>query len=406
MAGGGDGEEPPQVPDHWNAILVGTIGMVLVIQTAFRGLENSVKRKKHSREIMNSMFKELAILGLVAFILFAIDGSGLFDIDANSSHFFEIIHMGLFLVSVLYAVFIGAVVLLSKQVGRQWQIYEDLEFRRYRDLKRQYLLLSEKLGADVNDVPALSKHVLMAIRHPRLWNRWRELAQHVSFHELRTHFIVSNHIPENFHFVTYLKKCKQHVTLDLVEIGEGAWATLAVAISIDLYIKSLSNANNDINILTLCVVMSLWVIFSSLLVYYKVANIFNALVHSEFIKLDGQRSQASFLSNQRSFFWFGRPHLITKFLQFTQFLLSINFTILIQFGYEIDSGTDLAVILIVALLAGSIYILVLPRVIPAFTMVTHVSYASFLRVGLKLTAPFLPGRWVTWWTDGGLARLC
>ncbi|CAM9943079.1 unnamed protein product [Phaeothamnion confervicola] len=83
------------------------------------------------------------------------------------------------------------------------------------------------------------RQLWLLLRHPRLWRRWHALSQHVTFHELRVSFLADNDLPANFSFATYLKKCKQHVELQLVEISEAAWLAIAWLVAADLYIKGL-----------------------------------------------------------------------------------------------------------------------------------------------------------------------
>ena len=52
-----------------------------------------------------------------------------------------------------------------------------------------------------------------------------------------SHFIMDNGLPANFHVAAYLKKCKQKVALQLITIHDSAWAIIALAISMDLYVK-------------------------------------------------------------------------------------------------------------------------------------------------------------------------
>lgn len=40
----------------------------------------------------------------------------------------------------------------------------------------------------------------------------------------------------------YLKKCKQHVFLELVELSENVWVTLGFVLIVDLYVRGVDSA--------------------------------------------------------------------------------------------------------------------------------------------------------------------
>ncbi len=48
----------------------------------------------------------------------------------GDKHFFEQIHMALFLAALLHTFFVGVVALYSRQTDRRWDIFEDDEMRR------------------------------------------------------------------------------------------------------------------------------------------------------------------------------------------------------------------------------------------------------------------------------------
>lgn len=60
--------------------------------------------------------------------------------------------------------------------------------------------------------------------------------QLVRYHDLRQFFVIANHLPRNFNFANYLKKCKLHVTRELVEIDVQLWIVIVFVFAFDLFI--------------------------------------------------------------------------------------------------------------------------------------------------------------------------
>ncbi|CAM9758661.1 unnamed protein product, partial [Chrysoparadoxa australica] len=213
--------------EDWNSLVIITTAALLVFQMGFRKLDRMVKNKRYAREIVETLYRELSVLGLVAFVLFAFEAADLNTGSETAQHLFEWIHITLSVTAMLYAIFIGLIVLLSRQISRHWDVYEDLEVNRYRDLCVQLESAAEQLGMPVGQPLSLSHQIWVFLCHPLGWRRYRHLNKVVKYHELKTSFIASNHLPRNFRFATYLKKCMQHVSLELVEITEEAWVALA-----------------------------------------------------------------------------------------------------------------------------------------------------------------------------------
>jgi hypothetical protein len=59
------------------------------------------------------------ILGLISFGLFVVQSNKSIALDDKSKHTLEVVHIVLFVVSLLYSVFIGVIVLLSQQISRR-----------------------------------------------------------------------------------------------------------------------------------------------------------------------------------------------------------------------------------------------------------------------------------------------
>lgn len=74
-------------------ILIGTLGLVLLLQFLTHVLQHATRNHRHMSDILNMMFRELMILGVVAFTLFLVTEYGA-SISAEDKHLFEKIHNG------------------------------------------------------------------------------------------------------------------------------------------------------------------------------------------------------------------------------------------------------------------------------------------------------------------------
>jgi predicted membrane protein len=90
-------------------------------------------------------------------------------------------------------------------------------------------------------------------------------------------------------------------------------------------------------------------------------------------------------SQVNSFFWFGQPGLIISLLQLLQFLLAVSVAMLVEFGAKLKTDTELGVSIVMVGAALVVYTVTLPRVIPAYTMVSHSVYSSYAQLLLCST---------------------
>jgi len=385
MAGGGD-ESSGEYGVKTKVIGVLTILGVLVVQYGAHSLDKLVENRKSVKEIVNMMYRELMILGLVAFALFVVESSDLVTISEEDKHVFEEVHFTLFLVAVVYGLMIVAVAYFSYSIDRTWNHYEAMQTvsGQWLEIRENFEALSRRIGAPTageEENANFFKHTWRFFFHPLSWMNYKMLLEHVRFHELRAHFIRANHMPQNFAFAGYLKKCKQHVMLELVEIRSSAWVFIAWVVSIDLFIEGIDDESlKGPDIASIMAILSAFVIAVSGLVYFKINDIYWRLLHSNFIHYDPNKPEAHVVSadarrdHQESLFWLGQPGLLIDMLQFIQFVVAVNFAVAVQ---NIDTAREksdgrLAAMLIMLSLALISFFALLPVAIPRYTMATHV----------------------------------
>lgn len=95
-----------------------TIALVLVIQAATGAIESRLKRHKHAEDMLRMMYKELMILGMVAFALYIFETAIGLDLS-EAKHEFEAVHVTLFVVAVFYAIFCFVLVRFSISMSKR-----------------------------------------------------------------------------------------------------------------------------------------------------------------------------------------------------------------------------------------------------------------------------------------------
>jgi len=317
-------------------------------------------------------------LGLAALGVFILNQTHVASGVAGITHTFEVIHYTLFLVAVCHTFFVCLLVYMSERISRYWERIEELEFNHWQELRGDYDGLVHELGLKGHlHTPHLRdrfKRLATALRNPRRWFRLAQLTENVRFHDIRHHFIRANHLPSNFHFVTYLKKCKQHVTLHLTSIHRGVWLGIAWLISADLLFRGMIKDYRQGYIGELVVVLSTVAILMCVGITRKTGNAYWRLLHSELVHFDpANPSTLTFRrlqEDQHSLFWLGRPNLLLNVLQLSIFLISTCIALLIQNMAEITSSVKTPSI-VMTVLAASTTVFILPRMVPQYTMVTH-----------------------------------
>eukprot|EP00903_Cladosiphon_okamuranus_P015597 g14402.t1 len=367
----------------WNLVVLCTVGGILFFELICHQMNHAAAGKRHAQELLETLYRELAILGIVAFILWSINVSPAVDIEYGDKHFFEQIHMALFLAALLHTFFVGIVALYSRQTNRRWDIFEDDEMRRYKDLKQQHRRTAQMLGirhANLKQGIGACRSAWLTVRHPILYRRLCELSEHVGYHAIRSQFIRSNHLPKNFRFASYLKKCEQSVVLNLAGIKEGVWVALILLVGAELFVKGLfGEAKSSEDVKPMFITGAVIVMLTAIAVHVKLKSIYSKIIRSYQASTDRRdefmqslNPDATTEMSQKELFWFRSPGMMLVALQTIQFLLAIMVGALIWFGRTDSTGLMIVAEVILGVGAFGIYTLVLPGFIPKFTTVTHV----------------------------------
>ncbi|CAM9604930.1 unnamed protein product, partial [Ascophyllum nodosum] len=379
---GGDKDEYGNLPS-WNIVVICTVGGVLFFEHICHQLNHAAHGKKHAMELLDGLYRELAILGVVAFVLWSINVSEYSDIEYNDKHMFEMIHMTLFLAAIFHSFFVGLVAYYSRNINRRWDIFEDDEMRRYKDLKLEHRRTAQLLGIRHSSLKrgvGFWRMLWLNIRHPIHSRRLSALNEHVSYHALRSQFIKDNQLPKNFRFAAYQQKCEQDVVIELAGIKHSVWVGFILFVGIELFVKGLmGEAESDQDVRVLFLVIAALVMLAALAVYFKIINVYNTLVHSYTASTDRREGIMQFLGGDstsygrhQDLFWFGNPSLMLLAIQSMQFLLAVMVGALVWFGTGDSTGLVILGEAILAVGALVVYGLVLPKFIPKYTKITHV----------------------------------
>ena len=327
-------------------IAICTLGSVLILQWVMSRLEMSVSEHRHVNEMLRVMYKELTILGIVAFVLFTIESFG-GDIADDMKHQFEVIHITLFIIAVFYAALVIALVIFSIAIARSWMKTEIKysHFKDWKKLKIEYRHLKAKLYLRKSQ-QNISKFVRFRKRcsNPCTMLRYSKLLNISRFLEQKLRLIMRYNLPRTFAYTFYLRKCKQHVFYELVEIPYSLWAVFAWAISLDLYLRSVSEGYKEaVTPEVLVISGSCVVLIGCMVLYIKIRKVYWSVVHSDSVRaqvddkqLEESRSWDDFFRRMRAkleikrrhsaqrtnserkqkrLFWFNRPALLIRIMQ-------------------------------------------------------------------------------------------
>lgn len=390
MAGGGS-KKKSHGPHHDLALTVAavlTIAGVMCLQILARRLKRWSEHQAHANDILEASERELSVLGLIAFGLFVLEQTAAATQGQWVSVFHEV-HFALFTVALFYVVVNVLLYGLSRHVGKLWRGFEQADMADHWGITARLHRLREKLH-----IPALDHHLFFGsywlkgvVRDPVSWLEYQRCLEHMTFHEVRRDFLRVHHLPHSFSFADYLESCMQHVCLEFSEIRDAVWVLGILGLVVHLFFSTLLTPPSVATSLT---ALGAVVAGLGLVIFFKVKWIYWYILHSEILyqcgeiedgedddrRSDVDRRLANFAELQRSLFWFGNPSLVVTLLESSLFVLSGSIALLF---YKLDKlykdgelGAPLG-----ALAGATVLLLVLlPRIVPRFTLITHVGEMS------------------------------
>lgn len=389
------------------AVLV--IAGVMMLQILARRLKRWSESQKHANDILEASERELSVLGLIAFGLFVLEQTASLT-QGDWVPVFHEVHFALFTVALFYVLVNVALYGLSRYFGRLWVAFEDAEIHEHWKIAGRLHRLRARLH-----IPALDHHLFFGsfwvrglIRHPLLWLEYQRALEHMTFHEVRRDFLRVHHLPHSFSFASYLESCMQHVCVEFSEIRDTVWFIGILGLVFHLFFSTLIRESNVSTTLTY---LGVTVAVLCLLVFLKVKWIYWFILHSEILYRGGAAEDDDaedevlsegdsketcdadaegggaggnddlddakpFSSMHRRLFWFGNPGLVVTLLETCLFVLSGSIALFLFKLEKLYKTKQYAAPL--GSLVGATWLLffLVPRIIPRFTLITHVGEMS------------------------------
>lgn len=344
------------------------IAGVLCLQVSARKLKKWSEGQRHASDVLEASERELTVLGVIAFALFVLE-----EVAHNAKgewyDVFHEVHFALFTVAVFY---VGINVLLykmSSKFGRRWRAYEESDLVDHKATVDRVHQLRRELK-----IKPLDNHLFFGSywiwglsSDPFAWFEYQTLLEAMSFHEIRRDFLRSQQLPHEFEFASYLEKCMQHVCIQFSEIRDSVWIFGVLLLVVHSYVTTLTTHPEMSDILLW---LSVAVVALGFLVFLKVKWIYWYVLHSEVIYHGGEHTGAPKI--QRSLFWFGNPGLVITLLEVCLFVLATTFSILVFNLRELAKKNALLAPLFAFIVAAALLFFLLPRILPRFTLITHV----------------------------------
>jgi len=289
-----------------------------------------------------------------------------------------------------------------------------------RDLRHSSRAAESMYRSDRTGLRRHFYNLKLRVRYPLLKRKRDQLLVTVRFHELRVHFLKANNLPLKFRVSDYLKKSEVHVFKKMVHISTFAWITVASFVNLLYFLMGITAYTTSSQEYVSTAMGS---IFTGLIVFFvpiawiierKMKWIFRRIMQLKLIDQtahgegegDDSPSEESYdqdeqfhqsldwqergervkksdrLSSTRrdhihgndfkqlDLFWGGDPHYIIGAFQFMQLAYAIAMSILLIFWENISWITFRGFFVIVALLCYSLFVIIMAKVVPRYTLCT------------------------------------
>lgn len=399
-----------------SVVSVLTIAGLLAVQALFALVEEAASGHNHLRSMLASAYRELTITGLISFTLFIVSAADLISDKSTALVETENVHVFVLTLAVLYLASVLLLGVLSVTLAKEWDRIEltyAADVAAYRTLKARFLELQQRLGlASSNHAEgpkAGSLTLGSVLRHPSLSREYAKALSTLMFLEQRYRFIRANSLPSDFSFGAYLRRCKQGVLRELVEVPLGAWMILLACIIGDTLLQSVQSSPTALTSSPPAQILavSVPVLVTSLAVYAKVRSVHWNVLHNAHLSpvrmnalkarfglavdadgrgddlnpraLQGLRVQA-----QKELFWFARPSMLLRAMQASVWGSALASALVVRYWYVFlvpqldDSGESHGVsvspdawVALFAFLVGVTSLLLLRSVIPLYIVALH-----------------------------------
>jgi len=286
---------------HFTLLVVFLVILSSLIELLLHHISHKVKENKyrHVAEILNCVYKELMVLGMIGFLLFIANETNMLDFsigsEEGSDDVVEFVHFMLFLLGVFYIMLVGfSLILVVQRSFNTWDLQEEM--------------YDEKID-DAEAAP----HVPL---------KWYETFTKFSlfkkklrncYYEIRKKFIEYNNLPHEFDFARYLRKCMRKQIVTMLHIDKYMWGALLIVVALNAIRVSASGPISVSSSLAAASILA-W----ALLVLYMCLFIYVVQV---FWKVAGFKYSHEVITGDISeLFFLRRPQLVFRAIQMCTFL--------------------------------------------------------------------------------------
>jgi len=299
-------------------MVVAVIFVTVFIEVITHKVDHIAEHTPYIFQIVQRVYKELMLLGIISFGLFLLESNICFPADIL--HDLHTVHILIFYMSLAYIVEAMFILYVAGLVARRWARIEQITLVQYAALKLQRAAMEQTLR-ERSSLQVLFSWSL-------LWKLY-SIREKATYQDARLQFISCNRLPHNFAFNIYLKRCIRQVFVDLLHIHWGIWLFVCMIIQLDLFVQTsfvnptrLSQARDEGSsglpaapgsFLEYCVGAGIIFILWLTAIYYKVLKVQDACFNSDLMEFNVweeltwmmqqdklERSKASH-ANQRKF---------------------------------------------------------------------------------------------------------
>jgi hypothetical protein len=219
--------------DNYQVFCIGLMAAVfftLCIEIAVHSLEHHITNFV-TLEILNKMYRELMTMGFISFSINMLESLSLFELVFAVFNYysfveslqnvtnarmkiFELVHICLFVLSIVYVIAVSLCYFLCRMTWRRWSSFELLErsergaiLRRYKELKKRF-----------NNYNRFLRFLNFKLVYDYL-----SAIEMYSYYNIKKRFLLIHKLPSSFRFDIYLKARIRKLFLYLIEIRIEVW---------------------------------------------------------------------------------------------------------------------------------------------------------------------------------------
>jgi len=254
-------------------VLLIEVGVVVLLSSVFEAWERYTRRKlarggsETGAEVMNTLFKEITVLGFVAFVIFVVSHSGVADVltplifkcdtiytgSHNTLAFtFEVVHMMIFMLLLVLLAQAAAMYFCSKKIADTWGNYERTVSSGDSQQSLEKQLVQHGYLRRTEDPEAPNGFKLEQAREfdygqsflGRALLRRRPLHKLIMWRAIRHEFLFPSATskgvsvavdPSVFSFAEYLRQRLGKVIVSLIHVDRWTWAVSLLLLAGPLY---------------------------------------------------------------------------------------------------------------------------------------------------------------------------